>query len=175
MTFQEIYVQYSKLVYNLALSYVQNIEDAEEITQDVFLTVHRGLDLFEGKAKHSTWIYRITINKSIDFIKAKNSQKRFAFFTSLFGSDQQEISHSRHNFDHPGILLEQKVALQKIFKHINELPSQQKTALILSKLEGRSQKEIAEIMELSTKAVESLVQRAKKNLSKKMNLNEGNQ
>ena len=81
--FAEIYDQHKSLVFNLALQYVQNTEDAEEITQDVFLIVHEKLEAFRMEAKVSTWLYRITINKSLDFIKAKKRQKRFSFFTSL--------------------------------------------------------------------------------------------
>lgn len=173
MKFEEIYKQFSKLVFNLALQYVQNTEDAEEITQDVFLTVHQSLKLFQQNSEIQTWIYRIAINKSLDFIKAKNRKKRFAFITSLFHDDGNELKNLGHNFTHPGILLEQKEALESLFRHINALPDNQKTALILSKLEQKSQKEVAEIMNLSTKAVESLLQRAKTNLAKKINSSEG--
>jgi len=171
--FEEIYKQFSKLVFNLALQYVQNTEDAEEITQDVFLTVHQSLKLFQQNSEIQTWIYRIAINKSLDFIKAKNRKKRFAFITSLFHDDGNELKNLGHNFNHPRILLEQKEALESLFQHINALPDNQKTALILSKLEQKSQKEVAEIMKLSTKAVESLLQRAKTNLAKKINPSEG--
>lgn len=173
MKFEEIYKQFSRLVFNLALQYVQNTEDAEEITQDVFLTVHKSLKLFQQNSEIHTWIYRIAINKSLDFIKAKNRKKRFAFITSLFHDDGNELKNLGHNFNHPGILLEQKEALESLFQHINALPDNQKTALILSKLEQKSQKEVAEIMKLSTKAVESLLQRAKTNLAKKINSSEG--
>jgi len=171
--FEEIYKQFSKLVFNLALQYVQNTEDAEEITQDVFLTVHQSLKLFQQNSEIQTWIYRIAINKSLDFIKAKNRKKRFAFITSLFHDDGNELKNLGHNFNHPGILLEQKEALKSLFQQINALPYNQKTALILSKLEQKSQKEVAEIMKLSIKAVESLLQRAKTNLAKKINSSEG--
>jgi RNA polymerase sigma-70 factor (ECF subfamily) len=171
--FEEIYKQFSRLVFNLALQYVQNTEDAEEITQDVFLTVHKSLKLFQQNSEIHTWIYRIAINKSLDFIKAKNRKKRFAFITSLFHDDGNELKNLGHNFNHPGILLEQKEALESLFQHINALPDNQKTALILSKLEQKSQKEVGEIMKLSTKAVESLLQRAKTNLAKKINSSEG--
>lgn len=155
------------------MQYVQNREDAEEITQDVFVSVHKSLDSFQNLAKHSTWIYRITINKSLDYIKAKKTKKRFAFITSLFHKDDQSIKYDIINFDHPGILLEQKQAMEFLFKCINQLPDNQKTVLILGKIEGKSQKEIAEIMDLSTKAVESLFQRAKINLLKNIQSNEG--
>lgn len=170
MTFQEIYTQHSKLVFNLALSYVQNKEDAEEITQDVFVSIHQSLTSFREQSQISTWIYRISINKSLDFIKAKRTKKRFAIFTSLFHDSGEEMGHGSYTFDHPGVLLEQKESAEFIFKQINKLPEKQKTALILSKLEQKSQKEIAEIMEISPKAVESLVQRAKQNLSNYLNI-----
>ena len=76
MTFDEIYFEHHKMVFNLALQYVQNIEDAEEITQDVFVKVFDNIDSFKKQASLKTWIYRICINQSLDFIKAKNSQKR---------------------------------------------------------------------------------------------------
>lgn len=161
------------MVYNLALNYVQNIEDAEEITQDVFVTVYQSHNSFQEKSTILTWIYRIAINKCLDFLKAKQRKKRFAFFTSLFYDDSNELKHNPSEFNHPGVLLEDKEAINNLFKMINELPFNQKTALILHKIEQKSQVEVAEIMNISSKAVESLMQRAKTNLSKKINSSEG--
>jgi RNA polymerase sigma factor (sigma-70 family) len=155
------------LVYNLALSYVQNSEDAEEITQDVFIAVHQSISSFKAQANIKTWIYRIAINKSLDFIKAKKRQKRFSHLTSLFFENSSEIKHQDSDFKHPGIILEEKEALIHLFKIINQLSDNQKTVVILSKIENKSQKEIAEIMNLSVKAIEALFQRAKKNIEKK--------
>lgn len=168
MTLEQIYNQNKNLVYNLALQYVQNIEDAEEITQDVFLAIHSALGSFQEQSNIATWIYRITINKSLDFIKAKKRKKRFAFLTSIFFAGSNEIEHDLPNFNHPGVELENKEALAALFVKINLLPDSQKTALILNKIEGQSVSEIAVIMQLSTKAVESLIQRAKKNLAQKI-------
>lgn len=156
------------MVYNLALNYVQNVEDAEEITQDVFVAVHSKLNTFRKESEYSTWIYRITINRSLDHVKAKKRKKRFAFFTSLFYEDANSIDHKSFGIDHPGVALEQKEALSEIFRLINDLPVNQKTALILTRLEGKSQIDVADIMEISQKAVESLVSRAKKNLENKL-------
>lgn len=80
---------------------------------------------------------------------------------SLLKSDSVFI---QHNFDHPGVLLESKEEIESIYQCINQLPDLQKTALILHKLEDKSQKEIAEIMNSTPKSVESLIQRAKQNL-----------
>lgn len=167
MNFEQFYNQYKSRVYNLALNYVQNIEDAQEITQDVFVTVHNSLNTFQEQSAMSTWMYRITINKCLDFLKAKQRKKRFTFITSLFFENSNDLKHTPVENNHPGILLENKEALEQLFEKINSLPENQKTALILHKIEQKSQVEVAEIMNLSTKAVESLIQRAKTNLSKK--------
>ncbi len=161
------------MVYNLALNYVQNVEDAEEITQDVFVSVYQSLHSFQENSSLSTWMYRITINKSLDFLKSKQRKKRFALLTSLFFDNSNDIKHNPPEYNHPGVLLEHKEALGKLFKVINELPNKQKTALILHKIEQKSQAEVAEIMNISLKAAESLIQRAKTNLSKKLDNSEG--
>lgn len=163
MTFDEIYFEHYKMVLNLALQYVQNTEDAEEITQDVFVKIFDNLNSFKKQSSLKTWIYRMAINQSLDFIKAKNAQKR-SFLSSIFNINDSNFKFQPSNFNHPGIELEQKEACQKIFEAINQLSDNQKTALILLKIEDKSQAETAEIMNLKVKALESLFQRAKNNL-----------
>jgi RNA polymerase sigma factor (sigma-70 family) len=166
LNFESLYEEHKSLVYNLALQYVQNIEDAEEITQDVFISIYESIDSFREQARISTWIYRITINKSLDFLRAKKRKKRFAFLVSLFNQDGVGIKYDKIEFNHPGILLEQKEQMKMLFESINQLQEKQKTVIILLKIERKSQAETAEIMDVSVKAVESLYQRAKNNLSK---------
>ena len=164
--FASLYEQYKILVYNVALNYLQNTEDAEEITQDVFVQLHQSLSTFKNESTLKTWIYKITINKCLDFIKHKNSKKRFFIFgkKSNNESEMQNIS----NFEHPGILLENKEKAAILFGVINELSENQKTAFILSKLDGMSNPEISEIMEVSISSVESLIFRAKGTLKEKL-------
>lgn len=164
--FKGIYNQYKVLVYNVALNYLQNREDAEEITQDVFVKIYNSLDSFNEKSSIKTWIYRISINKSLDFIKHKNSTKRFFIFGNK-ATNEQEINNFS-TFEHPGIALENKESAAILFKIINELPENQKTAFILSKLDGLSNPEISEIMGISIAAVESLIFRAKTVLKDKL-------
>jgi len=164
--FEKLYNQYSILVYNLALNYLQNIEDAEEITQDVFIQINNSISKFQEKSSLKTWIYRITINKCLDFIKHKNSQKRFFIFGKK-SQNEFEIENVS-NFEHPGILLENKEKSKLLFEIINELGENQKTAFLLSKIDGLSNPEISEIMKLSISSVESLVFRAKATLKEKI-------
>ena len=171
LSFKELYNIHKDLVFNLALHYCQNREDAEEVAQDVFLTVHLKAKNFQNKSNIKTWIYRITVNKSLDFLKAKKTLKRNFFFTAKRIDD--DASTSIGHFEHPGVLLEEKEEIAKIFAAINQLADKQKTAVVLLKIEQKSQAEAAEIMNTTSKAVESLFQRAKLNLKKILKENEG--
>lgn len=172
MSFEEIYNNHKNLVYNLTLHYVNNIEDAEEITQDVFVKIYDKIQQFKHQSELKTWIYRITINHSLDFLKAKQRKKRCFLFSNL-RTEETNQSLNIADISHPGIDLEQKEAIEKILKSIASLKEEQKTVLILLKIEGLSQVETAEIMKISIKAVESMFQRAKKSLKEALNLNEG--
>ncbi|MDI1255782.1 MAG: RNA polymerase sigma factor [Flavobacterium sp.] len=164
--FRKLYDDFHIMVYNCALHYVQNTADAEEITQDVFLKIHESMHQFREQSAIKTWIYRITINKSLDFIKQKHTQKKWFAFSKNSVSDY-EMSRIP-DFEHPGILLENKEKAALLFGIINTLPENQKTAFLLSKVEGLGNPEIATIMEISISAVESLVFRAKTSLREKI-------
>lgn len=167
-SFKQIYDTYIDMVYNLSLNYLQNSTDAEDVCQNVFVKVHKNIDKFQGKSSLKTWIYRVTINQCHDFIKAKKRKKRFGNVVSLFQENKADSTLPLPDFNHPGVILEDKEAVVNIFSKINELPNNQKTALLLKSIEGLSQKEIAEVMEISSKAVESLLSRARSNLKKKL-------
>lgn len=166
--FEELYLQFKDKVFNTALSYLQNTEDAEELTQDVFVEVYQSISKFQFRSSVSTWIYRITVNKSLDFIKYKNRKKRFGSIVSIFDASSSKHIEQQSDFIHPGVQLEQRENSKILFKAIQQLPEKQQTAFILSKLEGLGNKEISAILEQSVGAVESLLSRAKENLRKEL-------
>jgi RNA polymerase sigma-70 factor (family 1) len=166
--FEHIYHQYKVLVYNVALNYLQNVEDAEEITQDVFVQVFHSMEKFNNNSSLKTWIYRITINKCLDFIKHKSSKKRLFIFGTK--SDLEKELNNLSSFEHPGIAMEQQEDAAILYAVINELTENQRTAFILSKLDGLSNPEIASIMKVSISSVESLVFRAKTTLKEKLSI-----
>ncbi len=168
INFRDLVETHKKRVFNTCISFVQNTEDAEDISQEVFIEVYRSLHHFKQQANVSTWIYRIAVNKSLDFLRRKKSKKRFAFFSNLFHEETGEVLHEQADFEHPGIQLENKENSKYLFKVIDTLPENQKTAFILFTIEELSQKEIAEVMKISPKAAESLIQRAKVGLRKKL-------
>ncbi|CAH0997643.1 RNA polymerase sigma-H factor [Emticicia aquatica] len=154
-------------VYNTVLSIVQHSEEAEDISQEVFIEVYESVKKFRGDSKLSTWIYRISTTKALEAHRKRKASKRFAFLTSLFG-ENDEIIHHPTTFEHPGILLENKERAKLLFKHIDQLPDNQKIAFTLCNIEGLSYQEITEIMQLSLSSVESLLFRAKTNLRKSL-------
>lgn len=150
------------MVYNVALNYVHNVEEAEEIMQDVFVKAHHSYHSFKNNSSIKTWLYRIAINASLDFIKHKSSKKRIFMYGKKSNNEFEIINLS--TFEHPGITLENKENAEILFRVINSLNENQKTAFILSKLEELSNPEIAVIMKMSISAVESLIFRAKQSL-----------
>ena len=162
--FKKLVALYRQKVFNTAISLVQNYELAEDITQEVFVTIYRSVGSFNERSSLSTWIYRITVNKCLDHLRAKKRQ-RFSLFSQFMNNAAVE---NKQSFDHPGITLENRENARFLFEAIDTLPYNQKTTFILAYMEELSQKEIAEIMDMSVKAVESLLQRAKVNLRKKL-------
>jgi RNA polymerase sigma-70 factor (ECF subfamily) len=163
MEFTTLMDLYQNMVYNTALGIVQNEEDADDIKQEVFEQVYISIGSFKGESKLSTWLYKITISKSLDHIKKKKRKKRFGVVQSLFGVSDVE-KYSPVEFNHPGVQLEQKERASELFAALNQLPDKQKIAFILHKVEGQSYQEVAEIMNKSLYAVEALMSRAKANL-----------
>ncbi|MGZ3903888.1 MAG: RNA polymerase sigma factor [Bacteroidia bacterium] len=164
--FKYIVETHQALVYNASLGILQNSADAEDVAQEVFVQVYHSVKEFKGDCKLSTWLYRIAVTKSLDFLRAKKRKKRFAFVQSLFGEESNEPLVEQATFVHPGVQLENKERAGILFKAINKLPENQKVAFTLNKVEGLSYQEIAEVMQLSVSSVESLLFRAKANLQK---------
>jgi RNA polymerase sigma-70 factor (ECF subfamily) len=163
--FTKLVDQWQDMVYNTAVSIVQNEDDADDITQDVFIQVYQSVNAFKGESKFSTWLYRIVISKALDHVKKKKRKKRFAFVQSLFGSASEEEIHPEE-FNHPGVLMENRETAAALFNAMEQLPANQRIAFTLHKLEQQKHQDIAAIMNISLTAVESLIARAKANLRK---------
>ena len=161
--FKEIVETWQDMVFNTAIGFLQNAEDAEDAAQEVFLQVFESVASFKEESKISTWIYRITISKCLDQLRKKKRKKRFAFIQSLYGKNDILLIDPP-DFFHPGVKAENKENAAVLFKAIDKLPVNQKTAFVLNRIENLSYREISEIMNSSESAVDSLLQRAKKNL-----------
>jgi RNA polymerase sigma factor (sigma-70 family) len=163
--FTEIVEQWQKMVYNTALSIVQLEADAEDIMQDVFIEIYEKIEKFRGDSQLSTWIYRITVNKALDFEKKKKRQKNGGLLKQIFSIRQED---EPANFEHPGVLLDNKEKAAALFRALKKLPENQRVAFTLHKIEGLPYMEISEVMQTSLYAVESLMVRAKAGLKKSL-------
>ncbi len=164
--FRELIFLFKDKIFNTAIGILQNEHNAEEITQEVFIEVYRSIKNFKSDSTLSTWIYKITINKSLDFIRKAKRNKRFGNVVNLLKEESNEPIVHPKNFFHPGIVLEQKEKSKILFAAIEKLNERQKTCFVLKYVEGLSQKEISEVMECAEGAVESILSRAKENLRK---------
>ena len=166
--FTKLVDEWQDMVYNTALGIVQNAHDADDITQEVFIQVYKSVSSFKGESKISTWLYRITVSTALDHEKKKKRKKRFGFVQSLFGGQEEEQLHPVE-FNHPGVELEKKERANELFNALKQIPDKQRIVFTLHKLEGQSYQEVAEIMNTTLYAVESLMSRAKINLRKELN------
>lgn len=168
LAFSKLVDLFQEKVLNTCLGFIPNLQDAEDLTQEVFVEVFRSVGKFRAEAKLSTWIYRIAVTKSLEQIRSRKRKKRVAFFQSLIGLDDQKAKSIEDAFNHPGIQLENKERAKILFEKIDQLPENQKIAFTLHKVEGMSHKEIGAVMAVSISSIESLLFRAKKNLKKSL-------
>jgi RNA polymerase sigma-70 factor (ECF subfamily) len=162
--FRYLIDSYGDRVHNTVLSIIQSKEDAEDLTQEVFVEVFNSISKFKGDSQLYTWIYRIATTKALDLLRKRKAKKRFAFITSIFSNEEEEMEIS--DFNHPGVIIENEERAKILFKAMNKLSENQKIAFTLSQIENLSYKEIAEVMKLSVSSVESLIFRAKSSLKK---------
>lgn len=167
-SFRILVDKYQKYVLNSCYKFVYNKETAEDLTQEVFIEVFRSINHFRIDSKLSTWIYRIAITKSLDFLKAQKRKKRFAVLKSLFGEDEMEEKYSAPENIRPDMILENEDRVKVLAWALNKLPESQRIAFTLSKYDELSYQEISEILGVSISSVESLIHRAKTNLKKKL-------
>ena len=162
--YRNLVTQFQSRVFNTCLGFVNRSEEAEDLTQEVFLEVFRSITRFKGQSKLSTWIYRISVTKSLEHIRKQGRKKRSGNVCSLADLNEKGFDVSGDRLDHPGLQMENKDRSKALFGAINNLPENQRVAFTLNKIDGRSYQEVAEIMETSLGAVESLIFRARKNL-----------
>lgn len=155
--------EYQIMVYNTCYSFLHNVHNAEDVTQDVFIEAIKHASRFRAEAKVSTWLYRIAINRSLNYIR-NNRKRRFWHEIDEF-LNSGKAGHEPVEVNDP---VEESEKKSFIARAIDALPKNQSIAFSLNKLEGLSYAQVAEIMELKLPAVESLLHRAKMNLQKKL-------
>lgn len=166
--FEELIQEYQDRVVGTCYRFVHNRQDAEDLAQEVFLEIYQSVGSFRGHSQLSTWIYRIAVTKSLDFIRKKNRKKRLGQVKRLLGFEDQPTEAVFEASGEPGPqeMLEVKERRDLLYKAIETLPDSQKVAVLLHKMQQLNAAEVAEIMGITPVAVESLLHRGRKRLVK---------
>jgi len=159
--FSLIVKKYQSSVIRICRGYVGSVEDAEDIAQDVFVELYRSAAGFRGDASISTWIYRIAINRSINYLR--DNRRKFRVYRSSDSAGEKALVNSQTDLpvDSEVINSDHREALHLA---IESLPDNQKKVFVLNKYDDLSYRDIADILKISHSAVESLLFRAKQNL-----------
>ena len=166
--FRIIFNDNQKKVTNACYRLVNDIDIAEDLTQEVFIKVFSSFEQFRGDSQLSTWIYRIAITKSLDHLRAQKRKKRLAILKYFSGNEEKQIEIEAPEDQRPDALMDNSERMKVLNDVLNTLPENQKIAFSLSKYDEMSSKEIAEVLATTVSAVESLIYRAKNNLEKKL-------
>jgi len=166
--FEELIGRYESKVFNLAMRFTRNQEDAEEVLQDVFTTLYRKVAGFEGKSAFSSWLYRIIVNAAFMKLR-KRKQYATTTFEELTPQLQQMIPDKDSLFGTPSdsftLAREIREALQE---SIAKLPERYRAVFILRDINGLSNQEVGEILDLSVPAVKSRLHRSRIMLQKRL-------
>jgi RNA polymerase sigma-70 factor, ECF subfamily len=154
-SYSHLIEKYYQFVYNLSFKWCRIKEDAEEITQEVFIKLSRKLITFNHDSSFRTWLYRITINTAKDYSR-KNCTKQI--YESAFLEEQSN--------ENAGIPSSETTEANRVYDALDKLPDKQKAAMMLVFAEGLNHKEAAKILNCSETTVSWRIHQARKRLNK---------
>lgn len=154
---------YQKTIYNLCLRMTGNRADAEDLSQEVFLTAYRRLGDFRGESRFSAWLCRIASNACIDFLRRSRRQEALSLTRDEDDGEQAEWAVADESFS-PERLLERRMTREALRRGLAALEPEQRQILLLRELEGLRYDEIARALAIGEGTVKSRLFRARKKL-----------
>lgn len=165
---EEILRRYRKRIFNISYQFVGRMDEAEDLTQEIFFKVYHSLDKFNLDANLQYWIIRVSKNYCIDFYRKKRKERE-----SLV-ENMEQVANIKPTLSTPQLILEEKEKLRAIRESINSLPPILRTCIILRNLYGYSYQAIAEILKIPEGTVKSRINRGRQELSKRLGVDFGN-
>jgi RNA polymerase sigma-70 factor (ECF subfamily) len=164
--FEELVGRYDDKLYRLAMRFVRNESDAQEILQDVFLTAWRKLPGFEGRSQFSSWMHRVTVNAALMFLRSRNRHPEVMLDDVEPAALNREAGHSVHGSlsdwaNRPDDQLQSEELRRTIQEAVDALPEGLRTVFLVRDVEGMSTEETAELLSLSLPAVKTRLHRAR--------------
>ena len=170
--FEQLVRDHQNRVFSLAFRMVNDREEAEDLAQEAFLKAWQGLPSFQGDSSFSTWIYRLTTNVCIDFLRKQKRRRDIEPVASLDDGDNPIPEPSDPGLD-PHRQMEQAERSQVLSRGLRALPDHQRQILVMREISGLSYQEIGAALELDLGTVKSRIARARLAL-RKILLVEGN-
>jgi RNA polymerase sigma-70 factor (ECF subfamily) len=161
--FADVFDEFQHPIYNYLLRMTQSQAEAEDLTQETFIRVHRSLPSFRGEASLSTWIYRIATNVSLDhFRRSATRQAKTALSLEETESEGEWIVDKAASS--PEQVAAQSEMSDCVQSFIWRLPPSYRTVLVLHDLQGLKNREIADVLDCSLDTVKIRLHRARKKL-----------
>ena len=170
--FEQLLLANQDRVFSLAFRMVGNREEAEDLAQEAFLKAWSGLPSFQGDSSFSTWVYRLTTNVCIDFLRREQRRREIRPVASLDDEDNKMPEPSDPSQD-PHSMVEREERSRALDRGLKALPDHHRQVLVLRELSGLSYQEIGEKLDLDPGTVKSRIARARSAL-RKILLEEGN-
>jgi RNA polymerase sigma-70 factor (ECF subfamily) len=163
LDFTDVFQEYQRPIYNYLLRMTQNQAEAEDLTQETFIRVHRSLSTFRGEASLSTWIYRIATNVSHDHFRRRATRQAEATLSlEEMESDGEWLVDKTS--PSPEKLVDQSEIIACVQSFVQRLPPNYRAVLVLSDLQSLKNREITDVLGLSLSAVKIRLHRARNKL-----------
>jgi RNA polymerase sigma-70 factor, ECF subfamily len=168
--FDQLVERFQKKIYALSFNLTRNQMDAQDVTQDVFLTLFRKIHTFQGKSAFSSWVYRITLNAAYMKLRSRKKDQSVSIDDMLptfnkAGFQQEKVQDWSENTESLLFANETRNIIQKA---VDQLPEKEKVVFLLRDVEGISTEKVGEILDLTIPAVKSRLHRARLFLRKKL-------
>lgn len=158
--FEELVVRYTPKAHSLVRRLTRNQEDAEEVLQDVFVTVFRKIDGFEGKSSFSSWLYRITVNAALMKLRKRNRNQLVSIEEVVNQVKNVAATQFLYRSEGEAGAVRAEVA-EALESAIDSLPDDYKPVFILRDVHGLTSKQVATILDITVPAVKSRLHRAR--------------
>ena len=166
-SFEELIQRYSSKVFSLASRLTRNSEDAEEVIQDVFVTVYRKIAGFEGKSSFSSWLYRVTVNAAFMKLRKRRQDPAIPLEDLMQQAQTVPALRSPENVHVDSLSIRHEM-LQALESAIQRLPDEYRPVFILRDVDGLTSREVGKILDLTVPAVKSRLHRSRLMLRKKL-------
>jgi len=150
--FTMLYSRYSGKVYSKCISLLKDEQLSDDATQDIFLKIYLNLAKFSGKSKFSTWVYSITYNYCIDYIRRRKKER------NIFSEDIENVGEPLEDVNDSELL---EIEVSRLKKVLNVIPVGDRAVLLMKYQDDMSIRDIAGVLEKSESAIKMKIKRAK--------------